>query len=83
MPPQHRFGLHNEKRITPTGEPSTGAKPELSVGIAQVRLRAAALQWGVLAASLSGLKTPLLPDGEVRGLPRSASTAQRPVRLPD
>jgi hypothetical protein len=32
------------KRITPTGEPSTGANPELSVRIAQARLRAAALQ---------------------------------------
>jgi hypothetical protein len=44
MPPQHRFGFHNKKRIAPTSEPSTGANPELSVRIAQARLRVPALQ---------------------------------------
>jgi len=44
MPPQHRFGFHNKKRIAPTSEPSTGANPELSIGIAQARLRAPAVQ---------------------------------------
>jgi hypothetical protein len=39
MPPQHRFGLHNKGRIAPTGEPSTGANPELSVRVVQARLR--------------------------------------------
>jgi hypothetical protein len=44
MPPQHRFGLHNNERIAPTGEPPIGANPELSVRIAQARLRVPALQ---------------------------------------
>jgi hypothetical protein len=44
MPPQQRFGLHNKQRIAPTGEASTGANPELSVRIAQARLRVPALQ---------------------------------------
>jgi hypothetical protein len=50
MPPQHRFRLHNKKRIAPTGEPSTGANPELPVRIAQGRLRAPALQHQQLLA---------------------------------
>jgi len=44
MPPQHRFGFHNKKRIGLTSEPSTGANPELSIRIAQTRLRVPAVQ---------------------------------------
>src|SRR6516162_2417693 len=56
MPPQHRFGLHNKERIAPTSEPSTGANPELSVRIAQARLRVPAVQ-----------HEPLLPQAQILG----------------
>jgi hypothetical protein len=44
MPPQNCLGLHDEKRIAPTGEQSTRENPELPVPIAQARLLAPALQ---------------------------------------
>jgi hypothetical protein len=44
MPPQDGLGLHNKKRIAPISEPSTGANPELSIRIAQARLRVPAVQ---------------------------------------
>jgi hypothetical protein len=39
-----RSQASHKKRITPTGEPPTGANPELSVGIAEARLRVPTLQ---------------------------------------
>jgi hypothetical protein len=38
MPPQDGLGLHDQKRMAPISEPSTGANPELPVRIAQAQV---------------------------------------------
>ena len=44
MPPQHRFGLYNEERGLPAGEPAIRENPETPVHIFKARPRLAALQ---------------------------------------